>query len=243
MVSVEIKGHQFLKRQNHMAEEGVGKAARQRLPGAIHHEHNVRHPGQSRVAPLGEGYDLVPVLSGMAYIVQHRPCFAALTDGEHHRGGFRAIRQMMGMAEEHIIVEMHIVEYHEAADGQPLRDIGAHDIGEALAGGKQLRLTGVIQQFAEPGNQFVGVVVDETFEAFRAAFLSVEVKLAAEIVVQLAVPVKAQSLAHFDNSSGGEIILVGNLLDADPLFPPLNMCGDAGDYFFSSSESKFVNRK
>ena len=47
-----------------MTEEGVGKAARQRLPGAIHHEHNVRHPGQSRVAPLGEGNDLVPVLSG-----------------------------------------------------------------------------------------------------------------------------------------------------------------------------------
>ena len=149
-----------------MTEKGIGQASGQRLPGAIHHEHDVRHLGQSRVTPLSEGNNLVSVLPGMVHIVQHRPCFAALADGKHHRGSFRAVRQVVGIAEEHIIVEMHIIEYHEAADGQPLCDIGAHDVGEAFAGGKQLRLTRVIQQYTKPGNQFVRVVVDETLEVF-----------------------------------------------------------------------------
>ena len=57
MAAVEVEGHQLLEGQDHMAEEGVGQAARQRLLGAVHHEHDVRHPGQGGVAPLGEGND------------------------------------------------------------------------------------------------------------------------------------------------------------------------------------------
>ena len=96
-----------------MTEKAIGQASGQRLPGAIHHEHDVRHLGQSRVTPLSEGNNLVPVLPGMVHIVQHRPCFAALADGKHHRGSFRAVRQVVGITEEHIIVEMHIIEYQE----------------------------------------------------------------------------------------------------------------------------------
>ena len=70
VAAVEVEGHQLLEGQDHMAEEGVGQAARQRLLGAVHHEHDVRHPGQGGVAPLGEGDDPVAVLAGVAHVVQ-----------------------------------------------------------------------------------------------------------------------------------------------------------------------------
>ena len=68
MAAVKVEGHQFLEGQDHMAEEGVGQAARQRLLGAVHHEHNIRHLGQRGVAPLGEGDDLMAVLAGVAHV-------------------------------------------------------------------------------------------------------------------------------------------------------------------------------
>ena len=90
---------------------------------------------------------------------------------------------MVGVTEQHIVVEMHIIEYHKAADGQPLGDIGADDVGEPLAGGKQLGRAGAVQQAAEVGDERVGVVVEEAFQAFGAAALTVGVELAAEVVV------------------------------------------------------------
>ena len=232
-LAVKIEGHQLLKRQDHMAEERVGQASCQCLLRAVHHEYDVRHLGQCRVAPLGEGDDLMAVLTGMAHVVQHGCRLSALADGKHHRGRIvLPVRQVMGVAEQHIVVEMHVIEHHKAADGQPLCDIGADDVGKALAGGEQLSGAGVIQKTAEAGDKLIGVVVDQAFQAFRAAALAVGVKLAAEVVVQLAVPVKAQPLAHFDDGGGGEKVLTGDLLDAHALFAPLNMGGDAGDHLF-----------
>ena len=229
-VSLKVERHQLLKSQDHPAEKGVGQAARQCLTGAVHHEYNIRHLGQSGVAPPREGNDPVAILLGVPHIVQHRPGLAALADGEHHRGVLRPVRQMMGVAEEHIVVEMHVVEHHEPADGQTLGDICPHNVGEALSGGKQLGLAGAVQKAAEPGDQLIGVVVDKTFEIFRAAALIVRIELPAEIIVQLTVSVKAQSFAHLNDGRGGEKILAGDLLDAHALFAPFDVCGDAGDH-------------
>ena len=55
-------------------------------------------------------------------------------------------------------------------------------------------------------------------------------ELAAEVVVQLAVSVKAKPLAHLDDGGGGEKVLVGDLLDTHALLAALDMCRDAGDH-------------
>ena len=99
MVSVEIKGHQFLKRQNHMTEEGVGKAARQRLLRAVDDEDKVGKLRELGVAPSGKGHDLMPVLLCVAHVVEDRLRLAALADGEHdrrlviHRAAVRLLKE------------------------------------------------------------------------------------------------------------------------------------------------------
>lgn len=243
MAAVKVEGHQFLEGQDHMAEEGVGQAARQRLLGAVHHEHNIRHLGQRGVAPLGEGDDLMAVLAGVAHVVQYGRRLSALADGEHYRRCVRAVRQVMGVAEQHIVVEVHIIEYHKAADGQPLGNIGAHDVGEPLAGGEQLGRAGTVQKLTEAGDELVRVIVDQAFQAFRAAAPTVRGELAAEVVVQLTVSVEAQPLAHLHDRGGGEKVLVGDLLDAHPLFTPLDMGGDAGDHLFFILRKQICQQK
>ena len=63
-------------------------------------------------------------------------------------------------------------------------------------------------------------------------YLTVGIKLTAEVVVQLTVSVKTQPLAHFDDGGGGEKVLAGDLLDAHALLTPLDMRGNAGDHLF-----------
>ena len=55
-----------------MAEEGIGKAADQRLFGAVNDKNNIGKPGQCGIPALGKGHDLVTVLLGMTHIVKHR---------------------------------------------------------------------------------------------------------------------------------------------------------------------------
>lgn len=45
-----------------MAEEGIGKAADQRLFGAVNDKNNISKPGQGGIPALGKGHDLVTVL-------------------------------------------------------------------------------------------------------------------------------------------------------------------------------------
>lgn len=226
-----------------MAEKAVGQAAGQRLPRAVHHKHDVRHLRQGRVAPLGERDDLVAVLPGVTHVVQHRLRLAALADGEHHRRGLRRVGQVVRVAEQHIVIEMDVVEHHKAADGQPLGDIGAHNVGKALAGGEQLGPARLVQQAAEPVQQLVGIIVDQALDILRAAVLAVGVELAAEVVVQLAVSVKAQPLAHLDDGGGGEKVLVGDLLDTHALLAALDMCRDAGDHPFLVLRKQICQQK
>ena len=183
------------------------------------------------------------VLPGVTHVVQHRLRLAALADGEHHRRGLRRVGQVVRVAEQHIVIEMDVVEHHKAADGQPLGDIGAHNVGKALAGGEQLGPARLVQQAAEPVQQLVGIIVDQALDILRAAVLAVGVELAAEVVVQLAVSVKAQPLAHLDDGGGGEKVLVGDLLDTHALLAALDMCRDAGDHPFLVLRKQICQQK
>ena len=89
----------------------------------------------------------------MAHVVQYGRRLSALADGEHYRRCIRAVRQVMGVAEQHIVVEVHIIEYHKAADGHALDDIRADDVGKALAGCKDFALPACAQQLAEAADQ------------------------------------------------------------------------------------------
>ena len=134
----------------------------------------------------------------------------------------------MGLLKEHVVVEMHVVIGPEAADGEPLGDVGPHDVGKALAGGKHLPVPGLPQKGPEPGREVRGVVVDEPLQVLRLPAAGGR-HLATQVVVELAVAVKAQALAHLHDAGGGEEVLARDLLDAHPFLPPLNVGGDAGD--------------
>ena len=122
-------------------------------------------------------------------------------------------------------------------------DIGAHNVGKSLAGGEQLGPARLVQQAAEPVQQLVGIIVDQALDILRAAVLAVGVELAAEVVVQLAVSVKAQPLAHLDDGGGGEKVLVGDLLDTHALLAALDMCRDAGDHPFLVLRKQICQQK
>lgn len=228
LLSLKIARHQILEHQNDVPEEGIRQAASERLLCPVEHKYKVRELCQSRIAPSGKGHDLMPVLLCVAHVVEDRLRLAALADGEHDR---RLVihRAAVRLLKEHIIVEMHIVERHKAADRQALRDIGPHNVGKALAGREHLSVAALPKQRAEALDQRIVVIVDQALEVFR---LSVprRGKLAAEVVIELAVAVKAQPLAHFDDAGRGQEVFICDLLDAHALLPPLNMRGDAGDH-------------
>ena len=46
-VTVKVDGDEILKGQNNMAEEGIGKAADQRLFGAVNDKNNISKPGRA----------------------------------------------------------------------------------------------------------------------------------------------------------------------------------------------------
>lgn len=227
-VTVKVDGDEILKGQNNMAEEGIGKAADQRLFGAVNDKNNISKPGQGGIPALGKGHDLVTVLLGMTHIIKHRFGLAALADGKHHRG-FAAAGQVMSILEEHIIVEMDIIEHHKAADGKPLRDVGADDIGETGTGGEHFLLAGGFEQPTEIIDEGIRVIINEVFEIFGIAAFIPAIQLTAEIIIQLAVPLKAQPLAHFYDGGGGDKIFGGDLLNADPFFPAFQVRGYTGD--------------
>ena len=135
----------------------------------------------------------------------------------------------MSILEEHIIVEMDIIEHHKAADGKPLRDVGADNIGETSTGGEHLFLAGGFEQSAEIINEGIRVIINEVFEIFGIAAFIPAIQLTAEIIIQLAVPLKAQPLAHFYDGGGGDKIFGGDLLNADPFFPAFQVRGYTGD--------------
>ena len=171
------------------------------------------------------------VLAGVAHVVEHRLGLPALAHGEHDARRGLLVGEIVRRAEEHMVIEMDVIIDHEAADGEPLRDILAHDAGKALAGREHLRLARSVEQRTEAVHQFVRIVVHERFEIFRAA-LAAPVHLAAEIVIELAVAVKAETLAHFHDRRGGEEILARDLLDADALLAALDVRGNARDDAF-----------
>ena len=68
-------------------------------------------------------------------------------------------------------------------------------------------------------------------------------ELAAEVVVQLAISVEAQPLAHLHDRGGGEKVLVGDLLDTHALLAALDMCRDAGDHPFLVLRKQICQQK
>ena len=228
LLSLKIARHQILEHQNDVPEEGIRQAASERLLCPVEHKYKVRELCQSRIAPSGKGHDLMPVLLCVAHVVEDRLRLAALADGEHDR---RLVihRAAVRLLKEHIIVEMHIVERHKAADRQALRDIGPHNVGKALAGREHLSVAALPEQRAEALDQRIVVIVDQALEVFR---LSVprRGKLAAEVVIELAVAVKAQPLAHFDDAGRGQKVFICDLLDAHALLAPFDVRGNTGDH-------------
>ena len=61
---------------------------------------------------------------------------------------------------------MCIRDSHKAADGKPLRDVGADDIGETGTGGEHFFLAGGFEQPTEIIDEGIRIVINEIFERF-----------------------------------------------------------------------------
>ena len=211
-----------------MPEKQIRQTARQRLLRAVDDEDKVGKLRERRVAPARKGDDLLSVLPGVAHVVEDRLGLAALADGEHNCALVR-VRALMCLLKDHVVVKMHVAEGHKAADRHALDDIGPDDVGKALAGRKDLPAPALVQQRAEAADEVRGIVVDQAQERLlRRLFGGGE--LAAEMVVELAVAIEAQPLAHLHDARRGQIVLRSDLLDAHALLAALDVRRDAGDH-------------
>ena len=164
----------------------------------------------------------------MAYVIEHRFGFSALADGEHDCA-LVCVRALMRFLKEHVVVKMHVAESHKAADRHALDDIGSDDVGKALAGRKDFSPPALVQQRAEATDEIPGIVVDQAPQCLlRRLFRGGE--LTAEMVVEFAVAVEAQPLAHLYDARRGQIVFRRDLLDAYALLAALNVRRDAGDH-------------
>ena len=154
---------------------------------------------------------------------------SGLVVGAVNFGVLVCVRALMRFLKEHVVVKMHVAESHKAADRHALDDIGPDDVGKALAGRKDLPAPALVQQRAEAADEVRGIVVDQAPERLlRRLFGGGE--LAAEMVVELAVAIEAQPLAHLHDARRGQIVLRSDLLDAHALLAALDVRRDAGDH-------------
>ena len=168
------------------------------------------------------------MLFGMAYVIEHRFGFSALADGEHDCA-LVCVRALMRFLKEHVVVKMHVAESHKAADRHALDDIGSDDVGKAFACRKDFSPPALVQQRAEATDEIPGIVVDQAPQCLlRRLFRGGE--LTAEMVVEFAVAVEAQPLAHLYDARRGQIVFRRDLLDAYALLAALNVRRDAGDH-------------
>ena len=211
-----------------MPEEQIRQAACQRLLRAVHDEYKVGKLRKRGVTPACEGDDPLPVLLGVAHVVEDGLRLAALADGEHDRALVR-IRALLRLLKEHVVVKMHVAEGHKAADRHALDNICPDNVGKALAGREDFSPPALVQQRAEAADKISGIVVDQAPQRLlRRLFGGGE--LAAEMVVELAIAVEAQPLAHLHDARRGQIVLRRDLLDAHALLPALYVRRDAGDH-------------
>ena len=75
----------------------------------------------------------MPMLFGMAHIVEHRLRFPTLADSKHD-SRLVAHCAVAGLLKNHIVIKVHIVKRLKATDCQSVHDICPNNIGKALAG-------------------------------------------------------------------------------------------------------------
>ena len=178
---------------------------------------------------FGKGNDLEAVLLCPPHIIENRVGFTALGDGDQE-GRFNIALHGIAhdIAEKHIIVKVHPVEYGKSADRHPVGDVVRGDIRKTGTDHETVAAAELTQTGTEVIHLFAVIVVDERLQ-IKGALGSGIVMLADQLENHVLIAGETKPFAHFADKGSGNEILIGNLGNVDLSVTAFNVMDDACD--------------